>query len=50
MEGFGIDDVQAEYIAEIKLRNLNREYILKRTEDIENLIDELASLPRDFRL
>lgn len=44
MEGFGIDDVQAEYIAEIKLRNLNREYILKRTEDIENLIDELASL------
>ncbi len=44
MDGFNIDDVQAEYIAEIKLRNLNREYILKRTNDIENLIDELAAL------
>ena len=44
MEGFGIDDVQAEFVAEIKLRNLNKEYILKRTNDIENLIDEIAKL------
>ena len=34
MIGFGIDEVQAEYVAEIKLRHLNREYILKRTEEI----------------
>ncbi|MGN0459161.1 MAG: DNA gyrase subunit A [Eubacterium sp.] len=44
MIGFGIDRVQAEYVAEIKLRHLNREYILKRTKDIENLIDEIAEL------
>ncbi|MDO5398338.1 MAG: DNA gyrase subunit A [bacterium] len=44
MEGFGIDEVQAEYIAEIKLRNLNKEYILKRTSEIEKLIEELANL------
>lgn len=44
MDGFSIDEVQAEYVAEIKLRNLNREYILKRTDDIESLIDELAAL------
>ncbi len=37
MIGFGIDEVQAEYVAEIKLRHLNREYILKRLDDIENL-------------
>ncbi|MGN0452837.1 MAG: DNA gyrase subunit A [Ruminococcus sp.] len=37
MIGFGIDEVQAEYVAEIKLRHLNREYILKRTDDIEDL-------------
>ena len=37
MIGFGIDETQAEYVAEIKLRHLNREYILKRLEDIENL-------------
>lgn len=37
MIGFGIDEIQAEYVAEIKLRHLNREYILKRLEDIENL-------------
>jgi DNA gyrase subunit A len=44
MIGFGIDEIQAEYVAEIKLRNLNREYILKRTNEIEKLeqdIDEL---------
>ena len=37
MIGFGIDKIQAEYVAEIKLRHLNREYILKRTKDIEEL-------------
>ena len=37
MIGFGIDEVQAEYVAEIKLRHLNREYILKRTAEIEEL-------------
>ena len=44
MAGFGIDEVQAEYVAEIKLRHLNREYILKRTEEIENLEKEIAEL------
>lgn len=44
MAGFGIDEAQAEFIAEIKLRNLNKEYILKRTQDIEDLIDEIAAL------
>lgn len=47
MIGFGIDEVQAEYVAEIKLRHLNREYILKRLEDIEqlqNTIDEMQSI------
>ena len=37
MIGFGIDDIQAEYVAEIKLRHLNREYILKRLDDIDDL-------------
>lgn len=44
MIGFGIDQTQAEYVAEIKLRHLNREYILKRTKDIEALIKEIAEL------
>jgi len=44
MIGFGIDEVQAEYVAEIKLRNINREYILKRTEEIAKLRDEIADL------
>lgn len=44
MQGFGIDKVQAEYIAEIKLRNLNKEYILNRTAEIEDLIEELSRL------
>lgn len=44
MIGFGIDKVQAEYIAEIKLRHLNKEYILKRTKDIEDLQKEIAEL------
>ena len=46
MEGFSIDQIQAEYIAEIKLRNLNKEYILNRTSEIEKLIEELEELNR----
>lgn len=42
MIGFGIDEIQAEYVAEIKLRHLNREYILKRLEDIAELEKEIA--------
>lgn len=44
MIGFGIDKVQSEYVAEIKLRHLNREYILKRTKDIEDLIRDIEEL------
>lgn len=44
MIGFGIDKVQAEYVAEIKIRHLNREYILKRTQDIETLKKEIEEL------
>lgn len=44
MIGFGIDETQAEYVAEIKLRHLNREYILKRIKDIEQLEDDIADL------
>lgn len=44
MIGFGIDEVQAEYVAEIKLRHLNREYILKRIKDIEQLEEDIANL------
>ena len=44
MIGFGIDEIQAEYVAEIKLRHLNREYILKRTKDLEDLEKEIAEL------
>ncbi len=44
MIGFGIDKIQAEYVAEIKLRHLNREYILKRLEDVEALEKEIADL------
>lgn len=44
MIGFGIDKVQAEYVAEIKLRHLNREYILKRTKDIENLRADIEDM------
>lgn len=49
MIGFGIDKIQAEYVAEIKLRHLNREYILKRTKDIENLEKEIADLDEIFK-
>ena len=44
MIGFGIDQIQANFVAEIKLRNLNREYILKQTRAIEDLEDEIAEL------
>ena len=44
MIGFGIDQIQAEFIAEIKLRNINREYILKRTKETEELEKEIADL------
>ncbi len=47
MDGFGIDEIQAEFVADIKLRNLNREYILKRIDEIEQLekdIEELKGL------
>ncbi len=44
MIGFGIDEIQAEYVAEIKLRHLNREYILKRTQETENLEKEIAQM------
>ncbi len=44
MAGFGIDEVQAEFVAEIKLRNINEEYILNRTKDIAKLEGEIAEL------
>ncbi len=44
MIGFGIDEVQAEYVAEIRLRHLNREYILKRTEETGQLEKDIAEL------
>ena len=44
MIGFGIDEIQAEYVAEIKLRHLNREYILKRLDDIEKLEKEIEEM------
>ena len=44
MMGFGIDRVQAEYVAEIKLRNINREYILKRVSETEELEKAIAEL------
>ena len=44
MIGFGIDQVQAEYVAEIKLRNINKEYILKRTRETDALRDEIDDL------
>ena len=52
MMGFGIDQIQAEYVAEIKLRNINREYILKRTREtgeLEQEIDELEAILNNRR-
>ena len=44
MIGFGIDKIQAEFVAEIKLRNINKEYILKRTQEVDDLEREIAAL------
>lgn len=44
MIGFGIDETQAEYVADIKLRNINKGYILKRIEEIESLKEEIADM------
>lgn len=44
MIGFGIDQVQAEYVAEIRLRHLNREYILKRTEEVSQLEKDIKEM------
>ena len=49
MIGFGIDEEQAEYVAEIKLRNINREYILKRTGEIGELESEIEDLEETLR-
>lgn len=46
MIGFGIDEVQAEYVAEIKLRNINREFILKRTKETDQLAKDIAELEK----
>ncbi len=44
MAGFGIDKIQAEYVAEIKLRNINREYIMKRTAETDELAKQIGDL------
>jgi DNA gyrase subunit A len=44
MIGFGIDQIQAEYVADIRLRNINKEYILKRTQEVDSLESEIADL------
>ena len=44
MIGFGIDQVQAEYVADIKLRNINKEYILKRIDEVDSLEAEISDL------
>ena len=52
MIGFGIDQIQAEYVAEIKLRNINKEYILKRvaeTDALRDEIDDLEDILKDAR-
>ena len=49
MKGFEIDEIQANYIADIKLRNLNREYILNRIADIEGLQNEIADMEETLR-
>ncbi len=49
MAGFDIDEIQANYIAEIKLRNLNREYIINRVSEIEGLQAEIADMEETLR-
>ena len=46
MIGFGIDEVQAEFVAEIKLRNINKEYILRRTQEVDALAAEITELEK----
>ncbi len=48
-EGFGIDEIQAEYIAEIKLRNLNKQYILDRVAEINKLLSEIADIENTLK-
>lgn len=48
MKGFDIDQVQAEYIAEIRLRNLNKEYILNRVSEVESLQKEIQDLKETY--
>lgn len=48
MSGFGIDQIQAEYIAEIRLRNLNKEYIINRVSEIDALQKEIAELQNTY--
>jgi len=49
MIGFGIDEIQAEFVAEIKLRHLNREYILKRTDEIDNLKKSIEEMENTLK-
>ena len=49
MIGFGIDKIQAEFVAEIKLRNINKEYILKRTNEVDALAQEIADLEETLK-
>ncbi len=49
MIGFGIDQVQAEYVAEIKLRNINKEYILRRLEETKQLEEEIDQLSKTLK-
>jgi DNA gyrase subunit A len=49
MKGFDIDEIQANYIAEIKLRNLNRQYILNRISEIEDLQKEIADMEETLK-
>lgn len=49
MIGFGIDEIQADYVAEIKLRHLNREYILKRLEEIDDLKNSIAEIEETLK-
>lgn len=48
MSGFGIDQIQAEFIAEIKLRNLNKEYILNRVSEVESLQKDIEDLKNTY--
>ena len=45
MKGFDIDEIQAEYVAEIKLRNINKQYILRRIEEVDQLKKDIEDIP-----